>query len=100
MVAREDTPVHELKVWPCYYIPILRGDKPFELRKFDRDYKVGHVLRLREWLPTTKGYTGNFIYADVLSVLADVPEFGLMPGFCIMGIKPFREVTPEGERSL
>jgi hypothetical protein len=100
MVARKNTPVHELKILPFYYQSVLGGDKPYELRKFDRDFKVGHVLKLCQWLPTSKEYTGNYIYADVLSVLADVPEFGLMPGFCIMGIKLFREVTPEGERSL
>ena len=42
---------HDLKTWPEYFEPILTGRKTFEIRHDDRDFKTGHVLHLREWLP-------------------------------------------------
>lgn len=42
---------HELKCWPEYFMQILSGEKPFEIRNDDRDYKVGDFLLLREFVP-------------------------------------------------
>ena len=39
---------HNLKIWSCYFIEVLAGNKTFELRKNDRDYKVGDTLNLIE----------------------------------------------------
>ena len=39
---------HNLKTWSCYFIEVLAGNKTFELRKNDRDYKVGDTLNLIE----------------------------------------------------
>ena len=38
--------VHYLKIKPEYYKDIDRGLKTFELRKNDRDFKVGDILML------------------------------------------------------
>jgi hypothetical protein len=40
---------HVLKVWSEYFWAIGEG-KEFELRRDDRDYKVGDLVRLREYL--------------------------------------------------
>ena len=51
---------HDLKIWPEHYDAIKRGDKTFEIRHtFDRNFKVGDTLILREWNPTTEEYTDN-----------------------------------------
>jgi hypothetical protein len=39
---------HNLKTWSCYFIEVLAGNKTFELRKNDRNYKVGDTLNLIE----------------------------------------------------
>ena len=44
---------HELKCLKPYFQHILDGQKTFELRKDDRGYRVGDVLRLVE---TTSAY--------------------------------------------
>lgn len=49
---------HDLKCWPPFFDEVERGTKPFELRKHDRDFKVGDTLLLREFVPST-GYTGR-----------------------------------------
>jgi len=43
--------VEELKVWPEYFNAIKSGSKAFEVRRNDRDFRQGVVLKLREWVP-------------------------------------------------
>ncbi len=75
---------HELKCWPEYFTAIQNGDKTFEIRKNDRDFKVGDVLHLREWDPKLEEYTG--IWHDRRIVyMTDFPA-GLRDGYVALGI--------------
>jgi hypothetical protein len=60
---------HHLKTWPVYFQPIWDGRKPFELRKNDRDYKIGDTLILEEYHPEGQFYTGRIIKATVPYIL-------------------------------
>lgn len=42
---------HDLKCWPKYYEYVASGDKTFEVRRNDRDFRVGDTLLLREYEP-------------------------------------------------
>ena len=75
---------HELKLLPQYYEEVLNGNKTFELRKDDRDYKINDVLRLKEWNETY--YTGRTFICAVKYILRDCPDYGLKKGFVILGI--------------
>lgn len=79
--------IHELKTWPKFFKQIEKGYKHFELRKDDRDYRLGDTLCLREFNPKTGNYTGEHCYCKVTSILRKSIEFGLMNGFCIMSIE-------------
>ena len=89
-MASEHARVHDLKTWPDAFAAILDGRKPFEWRKNDRDFRVGDVLRLREWAPDAdgaapvSGYTGRVVERRVSYVLAD--RFGVPDGYCVMSI--------------
>ena len=40
---------HELKILPEYFEAVAAGNKTFEIRKNDRNYKVGDTLILQEF---------------------------------------------------
>lgn len=81
---------HDLKVWPEFYDALDNGIKPFELRKNDRDYKVGDTLRLREYAPGPDEYTGRELRRVVIYMIDGTSPlgfaFGLQPGFVVMGL--------------
>jgi Domain of unknown function (DUF3850) len=91
--------VHDLKIWPEYFDDVVDGTKAFEIRKNDRDYKVGDELLLREWVPPkpfeTKGarYTGRQTRKRVTYVLQGIgsvgviePARGLSVGYVVLGL--------------
>ena len=69
---------HELKTWPVYFEAVESMDKPFEVRRDDRAFAVDDVLRLREWCPMRRGYTGREVKRRVTYVLRDYPA---LPGY-------------------
>ena len=79
---------HTLKCWPVQFHAVVNGLKPFELRLIDREFKVGDILILEEYDPSTENsYTGLSCSREITYILKDFA--GLQPGFCIMGLKPW-----------
>lgn len=78
--------VHDLKTWPEFYVAVESGEKTFELREDDRGYRVGDFLRLKEYLPEPKRYTGKELVVQVTYLVAG-PLFGVEPGHVCMAIK-------------
>lgn len=76
---------HRLKTLPEYFQALLSGDKTFEVRRNDRNFKVGDRLQLQEYDADTGEYTGMEITRLVTYVLAN--EYA-PPGHVIMGLKP------------
>ena len=70
---------HVLKIEPQFLNDILDGTKTFEIRKNDRDFHVGDVLRLCDLNRTVEAF--------VCYMLENAQEYGLMDGYVIMGIK-------------
>lgn len=83
---------HELKCWPEFFEALRDGVKPFELRKDDRGFQVGDILRLREWDPATNAYSGQELRRRVTYKLSHRPgagcaaDLGLKEGYAILGI--------------
>lgn len=55
--------LHELKILPGYFEDVFMGNKTFEIRKNDRNYKEGDLLILKEW--SGSYYTGRQVKAFV-----------------------------------
>ena len=77
--------VHRLKVWPEYFQALNDLKKNFEVRKNDRDYRVGDCLILQEWDPVTELYSGDWIEAEVSYILHG-GQFGIAEGYCVMAM--------------
>lgn len=79
------TKVHKLKTWSKPFFAVTRGLKKFEVRKNDRDFKVGDVLVLKEYNPMAKEYTGETYSCTVIYILKG-GQFGIEEGYVIMTI--------------
>jgi len=75
---------HDLKILPQFFEDVCQGKKCFELRLNDRNYQVGDIFILREFIPE-QGYTGRTYVNIIEYVLKDCPEYGLQEGYCIFG---------------
>ena len=53
---------HRLKSWPKFFDAVACGDKAFEVRYNDRNYKLGDILILEKFDPET----GRYIACDPL----------------------------------
>ncbi len=91
---------HYLKTWPKFFQDVKMGRKPFEIRKNDRDFRVGDILALFEWDPKVKIETSHRAYQEtgpvgytnskplrvrVTYILEGI--FGIQPGYVVMGIE-------------
>ena len=90
---------HTLKVVPPYFEPVYEGSKTFEVRKNDRAYQRGDMLRLREYDPAlcTRGckgrdkscpaWTGRECVRRVTFVYSGDPRFGgVEAGYVVLAL--------------
>jgi hypothetical protein len=78
---------HDIKSWPEHFAASAAGLKPFEVRKNDRDYRVGDRITLHEWIPLGAGegrYTGRTLELDVIFITRNA--IGLQEGYVSMGL--------------
>lgn len=75
--------VVEKKILPKYFDEVIHDRKKFEIRKDEDDLQFGDAVVLREW--DGEKYTGRATGQDIVYILRDVPEYGLMPGYVIFG---------------
>lgn len=74
--------IHELKILPEYFEEVLAGKKVSEVRKNDRDFKVGDTIILKEW--DGNDYTGQEIKGTITYILSDFE--GLKEGYVLLDI--------------
>lgn len=77
--------LHVLKSLPEFFEPAIVGEKTFEIRRNDRDFRVGDLVLLYEW--SDAGFTGRV--SDVYSIEYVFPggKFGLDSDYCVFSIR-------------
>lgn len=63
--------IHELKTESQFFESVINGSKTFEVRKNDRDFRVGDYLALNELNDTRDGYTGRSVLLEITYILND-----------------------------
>lgn len=87
--------LHELKILHEYLVDVDLGKKTFELRKNDRDYQVGDLIRFIDVREDDSTANKNQIEPNIdentlyriTYVLKDVEKYGLDKDYCILAIK-------------
>ena len=81
---------HDLEISPRFFGDIVSGEKRCEIRRNDRDYRVGDLLLLREYDQKGGGrYTGQSVLVRVTHIVheSSISEFNLLaPGCVVMSI--------------
>lgn len=77
----EEVTIHELKIFPEYFSAIVSGEKRFEIRKNDRNYQKGDILRLMKY------EDGNFTGDVHVSEITYITDFAQQDGYVVLGIK-------------
>lgn len=72
--------VHHIKLGESFFEEVERGEKTFELRKNDSDYKKGDILEMMEFKDGKN--TGRTVRVLVTYILTEFT--GLEEGYCIM----------------
>ena len=94
--------LHELKIKEVYLEEVYFGRKTFELRKDDRGYEVGDLIKFKVIDKEEHSEKGFDEYVDsealyiITYILRNVPEYGLDKDYCILGIKRIH-IKIEGE---
>ncbi len=88
---------YKVKSWSAFFQAIKRGDKLHDLRdKRDRNYQVGDVLVLQEYLPFEGQYTGDEVRVKITYITSnDRPcafsSSALDRDYCILSLKLLEE---------
>lgn len=87
--GEESMTIHELKTVYPYFSQVWYGDKNFEIRKNDRNFKKGDRLILREYdkEKESKPYSGRCIFCKIDCILISENTFiGLSEDYLVMKI--------------
>jgi hypothetical protein len=92
--ASTDTPFdHALKIDPERLAEVERGEKKHEVRVFDRDYKVGQVLKLLGFDRARSEYTGRGQFV-LVTCITPPGSYGLPTNVGVMSIQRMGGVPP------
>nr|DAM82127.1 MAG TPA: activating signal cointegrator [Caudoviricetes sp.] len=86
----------EIKIAPEHFADVKRGVKKAELRYNDRNYEVGDLLVLREYAGGE--YTGRRYCVTITHILQNC-GFGLLDGWAMLSIKPFKEAKRNDKKN-
>ena len=79
-----DAQTHELKTVRPWFPLVYHGEKTAELRKHDRDFRVGDILLLREYIPDECHYTGSAVKAKITHIVTDADGPWLTRDHCMI----------------
>jgi len=106
---------HNLKTWPSYFNEVLSGEKTFEIRRNDRQFQVGDLLILEEYIPfeestdneestddddddeESREDLGTYTGRSVQMVITYITRFEQKDEFVVLGIRPPLSNIPDDQ---
>ena len=103
MTDQSHRAIHYVKAWPRFFEAVACGQKPFEVRKNDRDYRVGDKVVLYEWDPDkakereAEGYSGREVRGNVTYIMdANSFDGAVGPEYVVLGMEWTDGIYPKG----
>jgi len=75
---------HHFKTLPEPFEAMWQGQKPFEIRNNDRDYKLGDKFCSQEYDPIRMTFSGREIWGSI-TYFVGYEKWGLPAGLCVFG---------------
>lgn len=92
--------VHELNTWPVYFDAVKRGEKAFEVRRDDRGFQKGDIVRLlrtseRSLHQVEYDYHGKpcHVMERQITWILTGGQFGIEPGYVVLGLSNSEKPT-------
>lgn len=60
--------IHNFKINSIYFEPVINKKKTFEIRKNDRNFRLGDYICLNEWNPEENAYTGRSVKGQIIYI--------------------------------
>ena len=76
---------HKLKTVQPFFDEVSKRNKTFELRRNDRDFKVGDEIYLQEYDMMHNSFSGKEVRIEITYILTD--RAGLDDDFCIFSFR-------------
>jgi len=70
---------HQLKIWPTFFQVAWVGDKPFEIRKNDRNFQERDEITLSEYNSEEDDYTGR----EIDGIITYITSFKQKKGYVV-----------------
>jgi len=90
--------IHNLKTWSYWFKKIKSGEKKFEIRFNDRNFKIGEVLHLMNYDPVEKTLSDEGVHKTIKNVYRDV--FGLEENYVVLIFEPEENEIIDTVKSL
>ena len=87
--------IHQLKILPEHFEDVISGRKTFEVRRNDRDFRIGDLLALNEH-DSVFGFTGRSCLVRTDYILSDTKY--CKPGYVILSIRPVCTCSPDMQK--
>lgn len=81
--------IHELKTLPVYWDAVGRGDKTFEVRRDDRGFQKGDIVKLlrHNGTHTVPTVAGASVITYKIGWVMTGGQFGIQPGYVVFSLE-------------
>lgn len=84
--------IHELKIFSNFFEKVLYGDKTFEIRKNDRNFKEGDVVILNEIDGCYGGKGYEYSGCKLTATIGFLTDFEQKDGYVVFSLLNVRDV--------